>query len=63
MVSLIGDPGSISGSERSTGEGIGHPLQYSWAPLVAYLVKKSTCNVGDCVREDLQIYILPIKNI
>ena len=35
----VGDPGSISGSERSTGEGIGYPLQYSWASLVAQLVK------------------------
>ena len=26
-------------SERSAGEGIGYPLQYSWAPLVAQLVK------------------------
>ena len=34
-----GDPGSISGSGRSTGEGIGCPLSYSWAPLVAQLVK------------------------
>ena len=34
-----GDPGSISGSGRSTGEGIGYPLQYSWASLVAQLVK------------------------
>ena len=34
-----GDPGSIPGSERSTGEGIGYPLQYSWASLVAQLVK------------------------
>ena len=34
-----GDPGSIPGSRRSTGEGIGHPLQYSWASLVAQLVK------------------------
>ena len=25
-----GDPGSISGSGRSPGEGNGHPLQYSW---------------------------------
>ena len=29
----------ILGSERSTGEGIGYPLQYSWASLVAQLVK------------------------
>ena len=30
---------SIPGSERSTGEGIGYPLQHSWASLVAQLVK------------------------
>ena len=35
-----GDPGLIPGSGRSTGEGIGCPLQYSWASLVAQLVKK-----------------------
>jgi len=34
-----GDPGSTSGSGRSAGEGIGYPLQYSWASLVAQLVK------------------------
>ena len=34
-----GDSGSISGSGRSTGEGISYPLQYSWASLVAQLVK------------------------
>ena len=34
-----GDPGSIPGSGRSTGKGIGYPLQYSWASLVAKLVK------------------------
>jgi len=34
-----GDPGTIPGSRRSTGEGIGYPLQYSWASLVAPLVK------------------------
>ena len=36
-----GDPGLISGSGRSPGEGIGYPLQYSWASLVAQLVKNS----------------------
>ena len=35
-----GDLGSIPGLERSTEEGIGYPLQYSWASLVAQLVKK-----------------------
>ena len=34
-----GDPSSIPGSGRSTGEGTGYPLQYSWASLVAQLVK------------------------
>ena len=34
-----GDPGSIPGSGRSPGEGIGYPFQYSWASLVAQLVK------------------------
>ena len=33
-----GDPGLIPGSGRSTGEGIGYPLQYSSASLVAQLV-------------------------
>ena len=34
-----GDPGSIPGSESPPAEGIGYPLQYSWASLVAQLVK------------------------
>ena len=34
-----GDPGSIPGLGRSTGEGIGYPLQYSWSSLVAQLGK------------------------
>ena len=29
----------IPGSGRSAGEGIGYPLQYSWASLLAQLVK------------------------
>ena len=33
------DPSSISGLGRSAGEGIGYPPQYSWASLVAQLVK------------------------
>ena len=33
------DPGPIPGLGRSNGEGIGYPLQYSWACLVAQLVK------------------------
>ena len=34
-----GDPDLISGLGRSAGEGIGNPLQYSWASLVAQRVK------------------------
>ena len=34
-----GDPGSVSGLGRPPGEGIGYPFQYSWASLVAQLVK------------------------
>ena len=34
-----GDPSSIRGSGRSTGEGISYSLQYAWASLVAQLVK------------------------
>ena len=34
-----GDPSLISGSGRSAGEGIGYPIQYSWASLVVQLVK------------------------
>ena len=33
------DPSSIPGLGRSSGEGIGYPLQYSWASLVAQQVK------------------------
>ena len=34
-----GEPSSISGSGRSSGEGIGYPIQYSSASLVTQLVK------------------------
>ena len=34
-----GDLSSIPGLGRATGEGIGYPLQYSWASLEAQLVK------------------------
>ena len=36
-----GDPASIPESGRSPGEGIGYPFQYSWASLVAQLVKET----------------------
>ena len=34
-----GNPGLIPGLGRFPGEGIGYPLQYSWASLVAQMVK------------------------
>jgi len=45
-----GDPGSIPGSERSAGEGIGYSLQYSWASLVAQLVKNPPATWETWVR-------------
>ena len=42
-----GDPGLIPGSRRPPGEGISYPFQYSWACLVAQMVKNPTCNAGD----------------
>ena len=44
-----GDPGSIPGLGRSAGEGIGYPLQYSWASLVAQLVKNLPAMQETCV--------------
>ena len=40
----------IPGSGRSTGEGIGYPLQYSWASLVAQLVKNQPATWETWVR-------------
>ena len=34
-----GDPGSIPGLETSPREGIGYPLQHSWASQVVQMVK------------------------
>ena len=44
-----GDPGSIPGLGRSAGEGIGYPLQYSWASLVGQLVKNLLLMWETCV--------------
>ena len=40
----------IPGLERSTGEGIGYPLQYSWASLVAQTVKNPPAMPGTWVQ-------------
>ena len=45
-----GDPGLIPGLGRSLGEGMGYPLQYSWASLVAQLVKNPLAKQETWVR-------------
>ena len=45
-----GDPSSIPGSGRSAGEGIGYPLQYSWAYFVAQLVKSPPAMLETWIR-------------
>ena len=40
------EPGSIPGSGRSPREGLGYRLQYSWASLVAQLVKSPPAMQG-----------------
>ena len=42
-----GDPYLIPGLGRSAREGIGYPLQYSWASLCGSAGEESTCSVGD----------------
>ena len=45
-----GDPVLIPGLERSAGEGISYPLQYSWTSLVAQLVKNPSAMQETWVR-------------
>ena len=45
-----GDSSSTPGLGRSSGEGIGSPLQYSWASLVAQLVKNLPAMQESLVR-------------
>ena len=47
---LTGDPGSIPGSAGCSGEGIGYPLQYSLASLVAQTVKQPLAMQGTWVQ-------------
>ena len=44
------DSGSIPGSGRSPREGIGYPRQYSWASLLAQLVKNPSAMWETWVR-------------
>ena len=50
LVCIAGGPGLISGLGRSAGEGIGHPLQYSWASLAAQLLKNPPAVLETWVR-------------
>ena len=45
-----GDPGLIPELGKSSGEGIDHPLQYSWASLVVQMVKNLTAMWETWVR-------------
>ena len=45
-----GDPGLIPRLGRSPREGIGYPLQYSWASLVAQLVKNPSAMQETWIR-------------
>ena len=38
----VGDPSLIPGLERSAGEGISYPLQYSWASLEQHMRESSS---------------------
>ena len=44
-----GDSGSIPGFERSAGEAISYPIQYSWASLTAQLIKNPPAMRETCV--------------
>ena len=57
-----GDPGLIPGLGRSTGEGIGYPFQYSWASLVAQLVKTPPA-MQETWALKLKTYIITSYNI
>ena len=52
----VGDPGLIPGLGRSPGEGIGYPLQYSWASLMAQMVK----NLPACGRPGFNPWVREI---
>ena len=44
------DPDLIPGLRRSPGEGIGYPLQYPWASLMAQMVKNPSAIVRTWVQ-------------
>ena len=54
-------PGLIPGLGRSAGEGIGYPLQYSWASLVAQLVKNLPAVWETWVQSQPWVGMIPWK--
>ena len=59
LIPGLGDPISIPELGRPAGEGISYPLQYSWASLVAQLVKNppamcETCTSRACTPQLLR---------
>ena len=52
-----GDPSLIPGWGRSTGDRIGYPLQYSWASLVAGLVKNLPAMPETWVQSNLGLIL------
>ena len=57
-----GDLSLIPGSGRSAREGTGYPLQYSWASLVAQLVKPATIHL-QCRRSGFDPWVgkIPLR--
>ena len=51
------DPSSIPGSGRSSGEGTGYPLQYSWASLVVQLVENPPAMQGTYRRPEFNPWV------
>jgi len=45
-----GDADLIPGLERSPGEGIGYPFQYSWASMVAQTIKNLSAMLETLIR-------------
>ena len=63
----LGDACSFPGSGRSPGEGIGYPLQYSWAFLVALIVnnmpamrEKKILEVGMTTHSSIPAWRIPM---
>ena len=55
----VGKESTIPRSERSTGEGIGYPLQYSWASLLAQL-GKNPLNPHNTILSIMAVSILQV---